>query len=117
MLREVPDSEATLDRFYKTVEVKAFGALLKDHLVIAARLVEAAGTGDSQAAAEAERRWYANADEIVRPTHRMNPFWTPRVWTPMWHDHLALTKDEAVQVLTGQYVKSIHTFDEIEKLA
>jgi hypothetical protein len=117
LLRNVPDFEAVLRRFYRPGEVRMFGVLLKDHLVIAADLVRAAKAGDSEAVAELEKRWYANADEIVQLMHRMNPFWLTRVLRPMWHRHLALTQDEAVETLTGQYAKGISTFDEIEKLA
>ncbi|MNI85957.1 hypothetical protein D3C73_1430010 [compost metagenome] len=35
----------------------------------------------------------------------------------MLHEHLRLTKDEAVYQLTGQYKSSIKTYDLIEKQA
>ncbi|MOA27889.1 hypothetical protein D3C78_1487940 [compost metagenome] len=35
----------------------------------------------------------------------------------MLHEHLKLTKDEAVYQLTGQYQQSIDTYDKIEKQA
>jgi hypothetical protein len=38
---------------------------MRDHLVLAATLVKAAKAGNSQAAAEAEKKWYTNADEIA----------------------------------------------------
>ena len=117
LLRNVPDFEAALDPFYKTADVNAFGQLLMDHLVIAAELVQAVKAGDSAAAADAEKRWYANAEEIVRLMHKMNPFWSPEVMRPMWLSHLAMTKDEAVFILKGQFTKSVVAFNAIEKQA
>lgn len=35
----------------------------------------------------------------------------------MLHEHLALTKTEAVDILTGNYSDGISTFDKIEKQA
>lgn len=117
LLRNVPDFEATLSHFYSMRDVEAFGRLLRDHLVIAAELVTAAKAGDNEAVADATTRWYANADEIVEQMNRMNPFWIPEEQRPMWQRHLALTIDEAVFTLTGDYVRSISTFDAIEELA
>jgi hypothetical protein len=117
LLRNVPDFETVFKRFYGSKAATEFGTLLKEHLVIAADLVKAAKAGDSAAAADAERKWYANANEIVRFLNRINPFWSKRPMKEMWHHHLALTKNEAVEVLKGEYVKSVDTFDTIEKLA
>ena len=35
----------------------------------------------------------------------------------MLYKHLAMTKDEAVNILTGKYLESIYGFDEIEEQA
>jgi len=35
----------------------------------------------------------------------------------MWYKHLALTKAEAVAILTGNYIKGIAIFDQIEEEA
>lgn len=117
LLRNVPDFETTLGRFYTTEETKAFGKLLQDHLLIAAELVNAAKAGDSNAVADIEKRWYASADEIVLLMQQMNPYWPVKIMKPMWYNHLALTENEAVYTLKGQHKKSIDTFDIIEKLA
>lgn len=119
LLRNVPDFEGVFRRFYGVKVSEEFGKLLREHLVIAAELVQKAKAGDSKGAADAERRWYANANEIVKFLNRINPFWSARSMRSMWHRHLALTKNEAVEVLSGDYAKSIATFDmiEIEALA
>jgi len=117
LLRNVPDFEATLSQFYSAEEVETFGRLLRDHLVIAAELVTAAKAGDNAAVAETTERWYANADEIVAQMNRMNPFWTIEEQRSMWQRHLDLTIEEAVATLSGDYARSIATFDAIEEQA
>jgi hypothetical protein len=90
---------------------------MRDHLVIAAKLVKAAKAGDTQAAADAEKRWYENANEIVHFLGEINPYWQVKQMRAMWYEHLALTKQEAVEVLNKRYSASISTFDRIEKEA
>lgn len=117
LLRNVPDFEMTLSRFYSRAEVDTFDALLRDHLVVAADLVRAAKAGDTAAVEDLRSRWYENADQIVEHMHRMNPFWRPQDMRPMWREHLDLTLNEAVQILGGQYAESVATFDTIERQA
>jgi len=90
---------------------------LTSHLVIAAELVKAAKAGDAGAAADAEKRWYANADEIAVFLGSINPYWSMQQWQAMLREHLALTKSEAVNILTGKYAEGIAVFDQIEKQA
>jgi len=94
-----------------------FADLLTSHLVIAAELIKAAKAGDTGAAADAEKRWYANADEIAVFLGSINPYWSVQQWKTMLHEHLALTKSEAVNILTGKYAEGITVFDQIEKSA
>lgn len=117
LLRNAPDFGNLFSRFYGPEIGTEFERLIRAHLVIAADLVTAAKTGNTQAAADAERRWYANGDEIVRFMHRINPYWSLRRLRAMWYEHLALTKEEAVTELGRNYAKSIATFDRIEEEA
>jgi len=117
LLRNPKDFEAALKPFYGDMAASRFASLLTDHLTIAAELVKAAKAGDSNAAADAEKRWYANADKIAAFLASINPFWSESEWRDMLHEHLALTKTEAVQILTKKYSESISTFDTIEKQA
>ncbi len=94
-----------------------FEELLTSHLTIAAQLVSAAKAGDARAAADAEQMWYANADEIAVFLGRINPYWSMQQWQTMLYEHLALTKTEAVNILTGKYAEGISVFDQIEMQA
>ena len=117
LLRNANDFALAFKPFYGRETAAEFGDLIKEHLVIAADLVKAAKAGNKQAAADAEKRWYENADEIVCFLNCINCYWGLRKMTAMWHKHLALTKDEAVAILTGKYEESIALFDEIEHQA
>jgi hypothetical protein len=117
LLRNPKDFEALLRLFYGDEEASTFSDLFTNHLVIAAELVKAAKAGDNNAAADAEKRWYANADQIADFLAGINPYWSRENWKTMLYQHLAMTKDEAVNMLTGKYSESITGFDQIEEQA
>lgn len=114
LLRNPVDFERALKPFYGDRIAAKFRDLLTEHLVIAADLVKAAKAGDNKAAAEAERKWYANADAIAVFLGNINPYWSQEQWRRMLHRHLALVKAEAVNMLTGQYEASIAAYDQNE---
>ncbi|SDF42129.1 hypothetical protein [Sporolituus thermophilus] len=117
LLRNAPDFARLFRRFYGKEIACEFERLIRDHLVIAAELVKAAKDGNTKAAADAEKRWYANADEIVYFLRHINPYWSVKHMRSMWYEHLALTKEEAVAMLSKNYTNSIEIFNQIEKQA
>ncbi|WP_246014093.1 hypothetical protein [Paenibacillus rhizophilus] len=65
LLRNPDDFAAVLAPLYGPAIAAEFAKLLRGHLTIAAELVKALKSGNSQAAADAQKRWYANADSIA----------------------------------------------------
>lgn len=117
LLQNPIDFENALRPFYGDKIAAKFSELLKDHLTTAAQLVKAAKAGDNKTAAEAEKNWYANADEIAVFLGKINPYWSQEEWKSMLYNHLKLTKAEAVAILSKNYAESIRLYDEIEKQA
>lgn len=117
LLQNPKDFEALFRPFYGAAVAAEFADLLTAHLNIAAALVKASKAGDSAAAAAAERQWYQNADEIAAFLNRINPFCPQQEWKEMMHRHLALTQNEANEILTQKYEESIRTFNQIEQQA
>ncbi len=113
LLRNPIDFEMALGPFYGGKIASEFSGLLENHLVIAAELVKAAKAGDDKAA-DAEKRWYANADKIAAFLGCINPYWFEEEWKSMLYEHLSLIKSEAVNILTKNYGDSISVYDEIE---
>lgn len=117
LLQNPNDFASLLKPLYGDAVATKFANLFTSHLAIAGELVKAAKAGDNTQVADAEKRWYANADEIAAFLASINPYWSQDNWKSMLHEHLALTKTEAVDMLTKNYSDGISTFDKIEQQA
>lgn len=117
LLRNPIDFEMALKPLYGNENAAKFRNLFTAHLVIAAQLVNAAKVGDNNAAADAEKRWYANADEIAAFLNCINPYLPKAALITMLHEHLALTKSEAVAILNKDYAAGIALYDQVERQA
>lgn len=117
LLRNPKDFAAVLRLFFEEDVVSKFVELFTEHLTIAAELVQAAKSGDSAAATDAEKRWYTNASQIANFLESINPYWSAQEWQRLLYDHLAMTKEEVVNMLTQKYADSISVFDNIEQEA
>jgi hypothetical protein len=117
LLQNPMDFEMALIPLYGRDIAAEFSDLLTNHLVIASELVIAAKAGDSNSVRNFEQQWYTNADEIAKFLAVVNPYWDEATWREMLYQHLSLTEQEAVNMLQGNYRRSIQLFDEIEKQA
>ncbi|HEX5810164.1 MAG TPA: hypothetical protein VFY25_15955 [Anaerolineales bacterium] len=125
---DLPDTGATVQRllqnqqdigdaikpFYGDAAGEQLSALLTDHILIAADILQATKTGDDAALNNAIERWYANADDIAEFLHAANPeSWPLEEMKMMMREHLDLTLQEAVAYLQGDHTGSIAAYDEI----
>jgi hypothetical protein len=99
LLKNQEDIGNAIKPFYGDEAGNKLTALLKDHILIAADLVGAAKAGDSAKAAEAEKKWYANGDEIATFLSSANKNWKKSDLKEMMDTHLSLTKAIAVAKL------------------
>jgi len=88
-------------------------ALLHDHITISADVVKAAKASDNAALAAANKKWFANADEISAFLSKANPNWKLDDMKKMMHDHLQLTTDEAVARIKKDYDADIAAYDKV----
>lgn len=114
LLQNPGDFARALKPFYGKQVALQFKQLFTDHLLIAAQLVNAAKAGDSAEVDKQRRKWYVNAEEIAGFLASINPFWSKCEWTKLLFEHLHMTEDEAVFILTGEYEKSIIEYDNIQ---
>lgn len=117
LLKNPDDFKELFTYFYGPEVGNKFGNLLKEHLVIAADLVNAAKKNDTNAMAMIERKWFQNADDIAKFLASINPNWTEEEVKQMMYAHLNLVKQEAVAILTHNYPEMISIFDKMEEQA
>ena len=87
--------------------------LLKAHIAISADVVKSAKAGNKTALDSANKRWYANADEISSFLSTANPNWALADMKMMMDDHLKLTTDEAVQRIKKDYDADAAAYDKV----
>jgi len=117
LLKNQEDIGNAIKPFYGGEAGDKLTSLLKDHILIAVDLLNAAKAGNNTGLEEAEKKWHDNADDIATFLSNANPNWPEDHLVKMLDQHLSLTKSEAVARLTGNYTADIDAFDEIHRQA
>ncbi|HSL32070.1 MAG TPA: hypothetical protein VK871_00395 [Candidatus Limnocylindrales bacterium] len=125
---DLPDLAPTTDRllanqadigdalrpFYGDAAGDAVTALLREHILGAARLLAAAKAGDQAEVEAASIAWYANADDIATALNGLNPRnWELGHMQAMMKAHLDRTLEEAVARLEGRYADDIAAYEQV----
>jgi hypothetical protein len=116
LLRNPKDIACIFARYFSHVHVAEVERLLTEHLQIAAELVTALRDGDSKAA-ELDKNWYINAEQMAKALHIMNPCYDFYESRQMLFMHLDLTKKEVAARLAKKYKEDIEAFAAVEKEA
>ena len=101
--------------FYGDAGGKELTRLLKEHITTAADLLKAAKTNNNSAFDAANKKWFANADEISNFLNKANPNWKLNDMKKMMNDHLTLTTEEAVARLKKDYVADVKAYDKVHE--
>jgi hypothetical protein len=125
-----PDTQATVARllenqtdignavkpFYGRAAGNELTSQLRKHILIAADLIAAAKAGDQAKLAGAQARWQQNADDIAALLNSVNPRnWKLSAMKAEMHTHLALTTQEALARLQGDWNADVAAYDEIHR--
>ncbi len=113
LLQNQVDIGNAIKPFYGEAAGNKLTKLLKEHIVIAADVVNAAEAGNTVALNKANKKWYANADEISEFLCKANPKWALKDMKMMMNDHLKLTTNEAVQRIKKNYDADVIAYDKV----
>jgi hypothetical protein len=91
-------------------------ALLRQHILGAVALLQAAKSGDNNAITKASNAWYANANDIADFLNKANPHNWPRgEMRAMMKTHLDETLKEATDRLQGKYAADIRDYEAVHR--
>lgn len=121
------DAQAVADRLYSLpLKFKAkaeliFGVplgeelvtLLSNHIINLQILVNALKNGDQATVDASAQRLYSNADLLAAYFSRINPSWNESQWRNLFYTYDRTVIEEAVAVMTGDFVKSLDIFDRL----
>jgi len=124
---DAPDTEAAAGRllknqediggavvpFYGDAAGAALTDLLKQHILIAVDLIEAAKTGNDGKFQAEDAKWTQNAEQIADLLSGANSNWPKKDVVDLLGLHLSLTKQEVVARLQKNWAADVDAFDQI----
>jgi hypothetical protein len=114
LLKNQEDIGNAIKPYYGETAGKQLTELLKEHIVIAGKVVEAAKTSNKENLKKYNTEWYRNADDIAQFLSSANPNWNNNVLKEMLHMHLQMLTDDVVARINKDWDASIIAFDKGE---
>jgi hypothetical protein len=111
LLKNQDDIGDAIKPIYGDEAGKKLAALLRDHILVAAEVVTAAKMGNNEKLSKANKKWYANADDIAAFLSGANPNWPKDVLQDMLYKHLEYTTQEVVSRLKKDWASDIEAYD------
>ncbi|MGN6430314.1 MAG: glycosyltransferase [Gaiellaceae bacterium] len=114
LLRNQADIGNAIKPFYGRRAGNALTRLLRTHILEAVPVLEDAKADNTAKVAQDERAWHANAHQIAVFLSKANPRnWPLGKMDEMMNRHLALTTNEAVARLTGNWPADVAAYDKV----
>lgn len=112
LLRNQEDIGNAIKPYYGNAAGGKYTELLKEHIVLAGKLVDALKAGNQAEAEKINKEWYRNADDIAKYLNGLNPNWPIAELKQIWETHLQLVTAQAAARLAKQWDKDISAFDQ-----
>jgi hypothetical protein len=113
LLKNQDDIGSAVVPFYGEDAGKALTALLRQHIMIAVDIIDAAKAGDDGKFKDSNDKWDGNAREIADLLSSANPNWPQPEVLDLLMQHLNLTRNEVEARLKKKHHDDIEAFDQI----
>lgn len=114
LLRNQQDIGNTIKPFYGDEAGDKLAGLLREHILIAGKIVEAAKAGQQDQVEQLQKDWHRNADDIARFLSEANPYWPFEKMQEMMYTHLKLITEIVLDCLKGDWQGDIEATDKNE---
>lgn len=116
LLQNQVDIGNAIKPYYGEAAGTKLTTLLKEHITTAAEVVAAAKANDQAKLADANKRWFANAEQIADFLSSANSKnWPQAEMRSMMKEHLDLTTQEAVARLHGDWAADVKAYDAVHQ--
>ena len=115
LLRNQDDIGNSIKPYYGDKAGNELTKLLRDHILIAVKVVDAAKKGDTKALEANNKEWYQNANDIATFLSKANPNWSKAELKQMLDGHLKLITEEVVARLKKDWQANIAAIDKGER--
>ncbi len=114
LLRNQTDLGNAIKPYYGQAAGSELTRLLRTHILDAVPVLQAAKAGEETKLKQALDTWYANAHQIAVFLSKANPHnWPLSMTSTMMKQHLALTTNEAVARLNGNWSADVTAYDHV----
>lgn len=115
LLKNQDDIGNAIKPFYGEEAGNRLAKLLREHILIAGKVVDAAKSGNEGDLKKYNTEWYKNADDIALFLSKANPNWSYTKLKEMLFTHLQLVTDQAVTRLKSDWDAEIFAHDKNEE--
>ncbi|GAB2697942.1 glycosyltransferase [Paenibacillus thermoaerophilus] len=114
LLRNQQDIGNAVKPYYGEAAGNKLAELLREHILIAGKVVDAAKSGNQADLKRYNKEWYRNADDIAKFLSAANPNWTLKELQDLLYVHLQLLTDQVNARLMKDWKADILAFDKGE---
>ena len=104
----------SIKSFYGEEAGNKLATLLKEHIVLAGKVLEAAKTNNKTELDQYNKQWYENADQIAEFLSNANPNYSKKELKNMLYTHLQYVTDQVVARLNSDWKADIRAYDKGE---
>ena len=114
LLKNQDDIGNAIKPFYGQAAGNQLAKLLREHILIAGKVVDAAKSGNQEYLKKYNVEWYKNADDIADFLSKANPNWNNKELKELLYMHLKLVTDQVVARIKKDWNTEISAYDKGE---
>ncbi|AJS60590.1 hypothetical protein [Paenibacillus sp. IHBB 10380] len=115
LLRNQQDIGNAIKPYYGEAAGNKLAELLREHILIAGKIVDAAKAGNQKDVEKYNKEWHRNADDIAQFLSSANPNWSNKELRDMFYVHLQFVTDALMARINKDWDAYVVAFDKGEE--
>ncbi|MFD0048022.1 glycosyltransferase [Actinomycetes bacterium NPDC127524] len=111
LLKNQEDIRNAIKPYYGEAAGNTLTALLKEHILLAGKVIDAAKSGNQNDIKKYNAEWYKNADSLAAFLSKANPGWSKKDLQSLLYIHLKLVTDQVIPRIKKDWDAEILAYD------